>query len=223
MMNLLLKYARLSDRISEGLGWLSMMLVIATVLVGVYNVAARYIGRMIGAQLSSNLYIELQWHFYALVFLLGFSYILKNGINVRIDFLYARWPVKRKAAIDFVNHILFLIPFCILAIWVTINPVMTSWGRFPNGTWCFESQGTPAILYFLDIFNVLGNYCGEVSPDPRGLNRAPIKSVLLIGFSFLLMQAIAELIKLFAIMTDRTNLISPKEVSIERDEPIRME
>jgi TRAP-type mannitol/chloroaromatic compound transport system permease small subunit len=222
-MNLLFKYVRLSDRISEGLGWLSMMAVLATVLVGVYNVAARYIGRLIGIQLSSNLYIELQWYLYAITFLLGFAYVLKNEINVRVDFLYAKWSAKRKAVINFFGHLFLLVPFCALAIWVAINPIMTSWGRFPNGSWCFESQGTPAILYFIDIFNILGNYCGEISPDPRGLNRAPIKTMLLVGFSFLLMQAIAELIKLFAVLTDRTNLISPQEVIVERDEPIRME
>lgn len=93
---------------------------------------------------------------------------LKHGINVRVDLIYAHWPTRRKAILDFVGHLLFLIPFCLLAIWVTINPVLTAWGRLPNGGWVPWEQ----------------------SPDPGGLPRAPIKTMIIIAFVLLLLQTI---------------------------------
>jgi len=112
-------YVKAVDALSEGLGWVSQMLVVVTVVIGFYNVVARYAGRFMETQLSSNLYIELQWYLFSLVFFFGFAYILKHGINVRVDFLYAKWPKKRQAMIDFWGHIFFLIPFTILGIYVT--------------------------------------------------------------------------------------------------------
>lgn len=199
-MRALRGYVRLIDGLSEWLGWLSLILVVITVIIGIYNVAARYIGYYIGVQLSSNVFIELQWYLYSLVFFTGFAYILKHGINVRVDFIYANWPKKRKATLDFWGHLFFLVPFCILGIWVTVSPVLTSWGLRPNGTW--------------------GPW--EVSPDPGGLPRAPLKTVIIIAFAFLLLQAINELIKLFAVLTNRQAELSSADEE-EHDAPLRIE
>ena len=82
-MQSLLKFSRAIDAVSERLGWLSIMIVVLTVAIGFYNVLARYIGRFIGMQLSSNVFIETQWYLFSLVFFLSFSYILA----VRSNFL----------------------------------------------------------------------------------------------------------------------------------------
>ncbi len=170
MRQALLTFSRFIDSISEWVGKLSMILVIITVVVGFYNVLVRYIGQFVGAQLSSNLFIEMQWYLYSLVFFLGFAYILKHGINVRVDFIYANWPKKRKALLDFWGHLLLLIPFCIIGIWVSINPVLTSWRQW------------------------------ELSPDPSGLPRAPLKTMIIVTFALLLVQTISELIKLYVVL-----------------------
>lgn len=109
-------------------------MVILTIAVGFYNVTARYLGRIIGLKLSSNALIELQWYLFSLIFFLGFAYILKQAANVRVDFLYATWSEKRRALVD-LGTVLFLIPFCVLGIWVSFNPVLQSWGLLPDGTW----------------------------------------------------------------------------------------
>lgn len=194
----LLKFSRIIDRISERLGWIAMLLVVATVIIGFYNVAARYLGYYIGVNLASNFWIELQWYFYSIIFFLGFSYILKHGINVRVDFIYSKWSKKRQALVDFWGHLLFLVPYCIIGIWVTVNPVLVSWGRLPNGTW--------------------GRW--EVSPDPGGLPRAPIKTLIIIAFVFLLLQAISELIKLLAIIRGYEELVPVEEGG---EGPLRIE
>lgn len=224
-MQILLRISRVIDAVTNWLGGLSVYLVIITVVIGFYNVLVRYIGRFVGLQLSSNVYIELQWYLYSLVFFLGFAYILQHGINVRVDFIYTHWPKKRKAALDFFGHILFLLPFCLIGIWVSVSPVLSSWGRKPNGSWCFEGDGPVSLgsllVYFLDVLDLTGNYCGESSPDPSGLNRAPIKAMIIVAFVLLLLQTFSELIKLYAAMTGREALIGRN--ILDADAPLRIE
>jgi len=172
-MAVLLRFSRIIDDITDRFGQASAFCVILTVVTGFYNVVARYLGRFIGVKLTSNLFIELQWYLFSLTFLLGLAYVLKHGLNVRVDFLYAHWPTKRRAWVDLIGHAVFLIAFCIIGLYVTTHPILGSWGQLPDG-----SFGT-----------------WELSPDPQGLPRAPIKSMLWVGFGMLLLQTIAEIIK----------------------------
>ena len=177
-MRFLLKFSRLMDQISEWAGILSTGIVLITIAIGFYNVMARYIGREIGVTLSSNVFIEIQWYLFSLVFFFGFAYALKHGVNVRVDFYYTNFTAKRKAWVDFIGHILFLIPYCLIGIYVTVSPVLKSWGQLPDGTY-----GT-----------------WEMSPDPGGLPRAPIKTMIIVAFVLLLLQAVAEVIKRYAVI-----------------------
>lgn len=183
-MRRLLQLSHAIDRVTEVFGRLSDWIVILTVAVGFYNVLARYIGRFIGLQLSSNIFIELQWYLFSLIFFFGFAYILKHGENVRVDFLYANWSDRRKAWIDFWGTVLILIPFCLIGIWVTFNPVLFSWGRLPNGSW--------------------GEW--EISSDANGLPRAPIKTMIIVAFVLLLLQAISQAIKYLAVLQGYTQV-----------------
>ncbi len=170
-MRLLLRFSHGIDRISEGLGKLAIYLTLALIAIGFYNVVARYVGRFIGQNLSSNVFIETQWYIFSVIFFLMFAYNLRHDVNVRVDFLYAKWSAQRKAWVDLLGTLLFLIPFCIMGIWVTINPVLFSWRLW------------------------------EMSPDPGGLPRAPIKTFIIVAFVMLLLQAIAQAIKYAAVLT----------------------
>lgn len=189
----LLKLAGFIDGITEHVGGLSNWIVIITIVIGFYNVAVRYLGRFIGVRLSSNVYIELQWYLFSLIFFFGFAYILKHGVNVRVDFLYANWNEKRQAWVDLLGTLLFLIPLCLIGIYVTYNPVLSSWGRLPNGSW-----GT-----------------WEVSPDPDGLPRAPIKTMIIVAFALLLLQSLAQAIKHLAVVLGHTEIAAQIKVEAE--------
>jgi TRAP-type mannitol/chloroaromatic compound transport system permease small subunit len=179
-MQFLLRVSDAIDALNEWIGSKTAYIVMAMVAIGFVNVIARYVGRFIGVRLTSNAIIELQWYLFSIMFFLGFAYILKHNLNVRVDFWYANWTPQRRALIDLAGTLLFLIPFCIIAIIVTFNPVMFSWGRLPNGRW--------------------GPW--EMSPDPDGLPRAPIKSMIIVAFVLLLLQAISQAIKYLAIVTN---------------------
>lgn len=190
------------EAISEFFGQIAMYCVPLVVLLGFINVVARYTARMMEVKLPrANLFLETQWHLYAIIFLLAFAYNLKNQVNVRVDFWFAEQPPKFKAWIDLIGHLLFLIPFCILAIYMIWPAVLTSWGKLPASTGWFPNETWGA---------------WEQSPDPDGIPRAPIKTVLLGGFFLLGLQTIAELIKL-------TFVLSGKEKIVEHDAPVRIE
>ena len=111
LISKLLKISQFIDNCADKLGWLSNWLVLLTIGVGFFNVVARYMGRFIGIQLSSNALLEMQWYLFSLTFLSGFVYILRHGENVRVDFFYANFSEKKRALVDFFGTILFLIPF----------------------------------------------------------------------------------------------------------------
>ncbi len=177
-MRLLLKLSAAIDAFAEFLGNLGAILVTLLLAVGVFNVAARYLSRVIGQNLSFNALIEGQWYLYSIIFLLGFSFVLKRNNHVRVDFLYTKFSIRQRAWINLLGTLLFLLPFCLVAIYVSYTPVMASWGLRPNGTW--------------------GMW--EVSSDPGGLPRAPLKSMIIVAFVLLIIQGLSEVIKHLAVL-----------------------
>jgi TRAP-type mannitol/chloroaromatic compound transport system permease small subunit len=197
----LLRLSKLIDAFIERIGGLTTWIVLITITIGFYNVVARYIGRFIGLTLSSNFFIELQWYLFSVLFLLGFSYVLKRNQNVRVDFLYSKWNAKRRALVNLLGDLFFLVPFCIMGMVVAWNPVLRSWGRQSSGRW-----GT-----------------WEVSPDPGGLPRAPIKTMIIIGFALLLLQAISEIIKHVAVLRGAAKADSALAHAVEDYQPTPVE
>jgi len=194
-----LKISRAIDNLTNKLGWLINWLVLMVIGVGFFNVIARYLGRFIGVQLSSNGLIELQWYLFSLIFLLGFPYILLHGENVRVDFLYTNMSTKKRALIDFLGTILLVLPFCLIGLWVTFNPVLQSWGYLSDGTW--------------------GSW--EVSSDANGLPRAPIKTMIPVSLFLLLLQSISQSIKYLAILCGYQEI--EEQIILETSEHINFE
>lgn len=169
-MKLLLSWSRRIDRLTSAVGRSASWLVLAMVLLGAFNSVGRYLGRFLGANLSSNAYIELQWYMFSLIFLLAAAHALKEGSHVRVDVLSSRLGPRGRAWIDLVGTLLFLLPFCLFALWVCWPSVASSWR-----VW-------------------------EGSPDPGGLPRYPIKTMILVCFGLLFLQGTSEAVKRVAML-----------------------
>jgi len=157
---------RFQDKFGKWLYWLAL----AMVVVGGFNTIVRYLDKFTGLGISSNMYLELQWYLFSLLFLLGASYTLRHDDHVRVDIMYSRLGAKGKAWINVLGTILLLVPFCVLMIWVSWPAVANSWA-----VW-------------------------EVSPDPGGLPRYPIKTVIPIAFILILTQGISMLLRNLAVL-----------------------
>lgn len=171
-MNLALKISRFIDIVNEWCGKLTYWLVLVMIAVGVWNVIGRYLGKIIGQNLTSNSLIEMQWYLFDVIFFLGAAYTLKHNDHVRVDLFYKNLAPKQKAIINIIGILCFLMPFCGVIIYFSWGYVLNSW----------------------DIY--------EVSPDEGGLPRYPIKSMIIISPIFLIIQGISELIKNIAILVN---------------------
>ncbi|MDE0171313.1 MAG: TRAP transporter small permease subunit [bacterium] len=167
-----------ADGVTEASGWVARLLVYILIPIGFLNVALRYVGQYVEAQLVNNTWIEAQWYLYGVIFLLMFPYLLRHDGNVRVDFWYAERSDRVKAVIDLIGHMVGLVPFTALALWVSWKPVRDSWRIW------------------------------EQSPDPGGLPRAPLKALILVAFILLGIQALATLIRLVAFLTGREARLS---------------
>jgi TRAP-type mannitol/chloroaromatic compound transport system permease small subunit len=167
----LLRLSRLIDSLIVRIGRIIEIVVILLVLLGVYNVLTRYLSQLFRFNLSSNATQDAGAYLFSLIFFLGFSYILLRNENVRVDFLYAHWDERRRAVVNFFGHLLFLIPFCVLGLYVTWPSVRRSWQQ------------------------------GETFGQTGSLPIYPLRTMILVAFGLLLLQAISECIKHLAVMT----------------------
>jgi TRAP-type mannitol/chloroaromatic compound transport system permease small subunit len=153
----------LSDKIGRLVGWLTTLMV----LVVFYDTVMRYAFNKGNVALQ-----ELEWHLFAIVFLIGAAYTLKEGGHVRVDLIFVNLSEKTKAWIDFLGVFIFLIPFCVVVILSTKGFILNSWA------------------------------VKEISPDPGGLPaRYLLKSMIPLGFFLLIVQGLSEAIKKFMVIT----------------------
>lgn len=164
-MKFLLGISRAIDGFGTAVGKVMWWVTLAMVLIGVYNVVTRYLGQFIGVQLSANVYFEMQTYAFDLIFMLGAAYVLNCDGHVRVDIIYSRLRARTKAWIDIFGTFAFLIPFCLFALYFSLGYVERSWATL------------------------------EQSPNPGGLPRYPIKTVIIITFVMLMLQGLSEVIK----------------------------
>ena len=117
---------------------------------------------------SSNGWLEIQWYMFAGMVLLGASYTLKMNEHVRVDLVYGSVSDRTRLWIDVIGITFFLLPVC---------------AYFTYACWPFFYS------------SYVG---GEMSPNASGLIRWPVKLLLVVGFGFLFLQGISELIKRIA-------------------------
>lgn len=168
-MKTILLVVRLIDSLNERIGHFISWLTTLLVLVVCYDVFTRYV-----LNISSVAVQELEWHLFAVIFLLGAAYTLKHGGHVRVDVFYTHMSPRGKALIDLCGGLLFLIPFSLLVIWTSHAFVGMSWA------------------------------VKETSPDPGGLPfRYLLKAMIPSAFVLVLLQGIAQTLRAFFTLINR--------------------
>ena len=156
---------RLNELVGKATSWLSSVLVLVIVL----DVALRYL-----FSITSAASFELEWHLFALIFLLGAGYTLQHDKHVRVDVFYHNFSKKGKAWVNLVGTLLLLTPFTLVAFYESLSFVANSFAL------------------------------NETSPQPGGLPaRWIIKSAIPAGFILLFLQGISLLIKSFKTITSK--------------------
>lgn len=149
-------------RIGDAASWLWLVLMVT--ILG--NVVLRYAFGEGRIELE-----EIQWHLYAVGFLLGLSYALQADSHIRVDVLHERFSPRLRAWIELYGIVLLLLPLIAVVLLFSIPFVLTS----------FE--------------------LGETSQAPGGLPwRWLIKAALPCGFTLLLAAALSRLSRVWALL-----------------------
>lgn len=98
-------------KIGDISAWTGLLLVL---LVST-NVLGRYL-----FSFSSVALQELEWHAMAAIALLGMSYGINQGAEVRVDILYCRFSVRKQALIDLISSCLMCAVSLVIA-WLSID------------------------------------------------------------------------------------------------------
>ncbi|MFC1776491.1 TRAP transporter small permease subunit [Pseudomonadota bacterium] len=152
---MLLKLEKFFDRFSDLMGWIAGILNLAMLLNVFYDSIMRYFFNSGSIALQ-----ELEWHLFAMVFLFGIAYALKEDGHVRVDIFYDRFSPRWKAVVNIGGTFLLLLPLSLLVI-----------------------EGS--VWYVNEAF-----VSGEISGDPGGLSsRWLIKLVIPASFVFLIISA----------------------------------
>ncbi|MCZ6868763.1 MAG: TRAP transporter small permease subunit [Gammaproteobacteria bacterium] len=160
------RFSRVVDRLLRKLGeWLSWIWLVLLIVI-VANVTLRYLFDEGHIEFE-----EIQWHLYAVGFLLGLGYALEQDVHIRVDVLHERMSLRVQAWVELYGIVLLLLPFTALVIIYSV----------------------PFVLYSFET--------GEVSPSPGGLPfRFVIKGFLLIGFVVLVVAAISRLTRAWSLL-----------------------
>lgn len=114
---------------------------------------------------------EIQWHLYALGFLLGLSYAYEKDAHIRVDVVHERLRPRTRAWIELYGIALLLLPFVALILIYSIPFVLQSYR------------------------------VGEVSQAPGGLPyRWLMKAALPLGFFLLLLAVLSRLSRVWAFL-----------------------
>ena len=158
---MLLRLEQVIDRFSDVMGWIAGFLNLAMLLNVFYDAIMRYFFSSGSIALQ-----EMEWHLFAMVFLFGIAYGLKEDGHVRVDVLYDRFSPRWKAIVNIAGTLLFLLPLSVLIV--------------EGSVWYVQEAYTS----------------GEVSGDPGGLpHRWLIKLVIPASFVFLIVSAVGFILR----------------------------
>jgi len=185
----LLLVSRAIDQFNRWLSVIATWLVLLAALLSAFNAFFRYgiewmyavlrrnqeyqvIGRLLNWYGSnSNAFLQAQWYMFAGMAMFGAAYTLKLNEHVRVDLLYGSVTERTRTWIDLFGGILCLVPFCAVLAYLTWPWFLDSW------------------------------LTGESSTNAGGLMRWPVKLIVPLGFFFVLLQGISEIIKCVAALT----------------------
>jgi len=162
-------FSRTVDRVIGWVGEVASALWLVLVAVIVVQVVARY-----AFGTGSIAMEELQWHLYAIGFMLGLSFTEMRERNVRIDVLAERFSQRTRLWIELLGLLLLFLPFTIFVLW-------------------------SAVPFFWSSYQL-----NELSPAAGGLPyRWFLKSFIITAFALLVLVGLSRLTRVWAALAAR--------------------
>ena len=138
-----------------------------------------------GFDISSNGWLEIQWYLFAATVMLGAPLVLKMNEHVRVDIFYGRLKGNGAVYIEIFGLVLFLLSVMILLSWLSF----------------------PLFLKML--------MTNEMSSNAGGLVRWPAMLLLPVGFIWMTLQGISEIIKRVAYLQGKFEMDTHYEKPVQ--------
>jgi len=138
-----------------------------------------------GLDISSNAWLEVQWYLFAATVMLGAPIVLKLNEHVRVDIFYGKLKGHGPVYVDLFGLIFFLLPVMGVLAYL-------SWPLF--------------MKMFLT---------GEVSTNAGGLVRWPAMLLLPLGFAWMFLQGVSEIIKRLALLQGKFQMDTHYEKPVQ--------
>ncbi len=158
---MLIKVEKIVESAVSVIAKITSILLLLMIFNVFYDVIMRYffLNSSVGMQ-------EMEWHLFSVVILFGVSVALMDEGHVRVDFLYERFSVRKKAVINILGTLFFLLPLALLVASGSFDFVMDSYS------------------------------INEISEDPGGLtHRWIIKAMIPFSFIFLIFTSLGYVVK----------------------------
>lgn len=158
---MLVKIESVIESVVNVVGKITSILLLLMIFNVFYDVIMRYFFRnsSVGMQ-------EMEWHLFSVIILFGVSVALKDEGHVRVDFIYEKYSVRKKAMINILGTLFFLLPLALLV-------------------------ATGSVGFVMDSFSI-----NEISEDPGGLtHRWIIKAMIPFSFIFLIFSSVGYVVK----------------------------
>jgi TRAP-type mannitol/chloroaromatic compound transport system permease small subunit len=144
---------------------------VALVIVIIGNVILRYVFKSGYIELE-----ELQWHLYAVGWLVGLSSTAVVDAHVRVDVLHEKLSYNKKLWFEFFGILLLFFPFIILVLYYSVPFFELSWTTNERST---SANGLPARWF--------------------------VKSFLLLSFFLLLVAGLSRITRVVVTLLSRKN------------------
>ncbi len=138
-----------------------------------------------GLDISSNGWLEIQWYLFAATVMLGAPIVLKLNEHVRVDIFYGKLKGKGPVLVDLFGLTFFLLPVMLL------------------------------LLYFSWPLFVKMYVTGEMSQNAGGLIRWPAMLLLPLGFGWMFLQGLSEIIKRLAYLQGKIEMDTHYEKPVQ--------
>ncbi len=162
-------FIRPIESITAFFGWLSACIIPVLAVLIVYEVISRYAFRA-----PTYWAFEISYMLMGTTLMLAIAFCLQLRRHIRVDFLYDQVSPKKRALIDIVGFVVFLLPMLVWCAW---------------GLW----------VYFLEAYKV-NEVSGESAWNPIIW---PFKYTFTLGFYLLGIQTVAEICKCVLVMMGR--------------------
>lgn len=138
--------SRTIDALNSAIGRAVCWLVLIMVLMQFSIVVLRYV-----FGIGSLAMYELVVYMHGLLFMMAAAYTLAEDGHVRVDIFYRGAAPRRRALVNIIGVLVFLVPTCVLILYITWPYVLRSWSVLEGSR---ETSGLPGVFLFKTVILV---------------------------------------------------------------------